>query len=411
MKERFIYWYIVLVVVFADTYIGLPWIKMSTILNYFILIFILFKPNLLYKSFEVKKSFYFLLIFLFYLFFNNLFKNDLKESFSLFLSSLPLPFILVYFNVAFDSFKYVHFYAVFYLLYSSFFSFLQLGGLAISSSNLLATLPLIDVERDFQGFTTQGLRVTGTDINSIAYSCILGMLVIYFFNLYSFSKSKQILFFLCLSVFMMFLTQSRATLFSIVPVIFLSNLFLKNSGKKIFSVVILSVIVFSIINVFLLPVLQETFPRLFLSIEEDGSVIHRIQANVYSAVGTFFLNPFFGVSFSNADAALNLGYEKLGLFVGTYFIDEVTHHNQLFYFFRYYGFVGLFLFIYVYFSFLKIGLKSTNYDFIKKTIIGIVLFHFLYTLTHNNKITMDYYLYIFLSLNSNSMYIYKYLKL
>ena len=90
-------------------------------------------------------------------------------------------------------------------------------------------------------------------------------------------------------------------------------------------------------------------------VEEDGSIVHRIQANVYGVVGTFYLSPIIGVPFENALEAMILGYKKVGLFIGYYFIDEVTQHNQPAYFFRYYGLIGFLFFVLIYRKFFTIG--------------------------------------------------------
>jgi hypothetical protein len=145
-----------------------------------------------------------------------------------------------------------------------------------------------------------------------------------------------------------------------------------------------------------IPLIKELFPRLFLTVDQDGSVIHRMQANVYGAIGTFYLSPLIGVSYEEALHAMEVGYKKIGLFIGNYFIDKVTYHNQLFFFFRQYGFIGVFFYVALMFSFI-LKAFSLKEDFKQKIILSIILFYFFYTLSHNNKWTMDYYIWLFLS--------------
>ena len=152
----------------------------------------------------------------------------------------------------------------------------------------------------------------------------------------------------------------------------------------------------------LLPTIKQSYPRLFLSIEEDGSVVHRMQANVYGSVGTFYLSPFIGMPISESLTAMNLGYNKIGLFVGDYYYDRVTQHNQPAYFFRYYGFIGFLFFLLIYKKMFQIGF-SRMLDFNKKILFAILLFHLMYTFSHNNKITTDYYLWIFMALQFESL--------
>ena len=141
---------------------------------------------------------------------------------------------------------------------------------------------------------------------------------------------------------------------------------------------------------------------MFLTLEEDGSVVHRIQANVYGSVGTFYLSPFIGMPISESLTAMNYGFNKLGLFVGDYYYDRVTQHNQPAYFFRYYGFIGFLFFVLIYKRFFQIGF-SRKLDLNKKIFFSILLFHLIYTLTHNNKITTDNYIWIILALNLDNL--------
>ena len=73
-----------------------------------------------------------------------------------------------------------------------------------------------------------------------------------------------------------------------------------------------------------------------------------------------------------------------------------THHNQIFYYLRYYGLIGLFLFSLLYYQIYK--LIKTNKEQIIKLIIGsIILLDLFFSLTHNNKI-FSAILWIYLSL-------------
>ena len=46
---------------------------------------------------------------------------------------------------------------------------------------------------------------------------------------------------------------------------------------------------------------------------------------------------------------------------------------------------------------------SKKLDLNKKILFAILLFHFIYTLSHNNKITSDYYIWIFMALNLDGL--------
>jgi len=181
-------------------------------------------------------------------------------------------------------------------------------------------------------------------------------------------------------------------------ILFTNIIVSKNKVKGIFLTTIGALFLILVVY-FSLPLLQEIFPRLFLGIDEDGSIIHRLQANIYGAIGTFYMSPLIGVSFDNALNSMTYGFNQIGLFVGYRFIDEVTYHNQFFYYFRHYGFIGLFLYLFLLISIIYNALSKNKTEFNKKILFSIIAFYFLYTLTHNNKWNMDFYLWIFLSLS------------
>ena len=70
-----------------------------------------------------------------------------------------------------------------------------------------------------------------------------------------------------------------------------------------------------------------------------------------------------------------------------YFQEErmYTHHNQFFFFLRYYGLIGLSLFIFLIFKIFLLIKKNNNVEY--KYLIGLILMlDIAYSLTHNNKL-------------------------
>lgn len=401
ISRLFLYFYIVTVVFFADTYLVLPWIRVVSILNYALLILLLLKRGRhVFAGFnKTQKTFF---VFIFYVFIINLIRNSFQDSLSYFLGAVTFPFIWKAFGENEDNARLVRFFIVFYLVFTSIFSLLQLGGVPVTIGSLLAGTGFIGTDIDYSGVTSQGLRITGADMNSIAYACILGMIIIYYYFRFEAERRFKYLLITMFTAILLLSTQSRAALFSIIPVIILTKIITQSSLKdriRLFVGVSLLLIISAIA---FLPVLKAEFPRLFLSISEDGSLIHRIQANVYGSVGTLFKSPLLGVPFDDGLEAMKVGYHKLGLFVGSRFIPIVTHHNQPLFFLRYYGLIGIILLLIFYFRVIRFSLSEHNTLFIKQYLFGIILFHFLYTLTHNNKISMDYYLFILLALNSSN---------
>ena len=404
MNNKILYFYIFCIIFFADSYILLPWIRPITILNYMLIFFNLFsKKTVLNKKIKGLQFIFFL--FITFTFTVDLYQNDIQKAFSSLVTLTPLPIILGIFSKQKENFRLVLFYAQWYVIYNCFFALLQFSGFHVTAGELLAKLPLLDVDYGFvTDFSNQGLRTSGASYSSIGFACNLGVIFIffYYFKIESILSKQKRIFYLFIIVIFIILSQTRSVIFALIPVIYLTNLIVNktnftNALKLSFSILLISLSI-----IVLLPSIKQSYPRLFLTLEEDGSVIHRIQANVYGTVGTFYLSPFIGMPISESLTAMNYGYNKLGLFIGDYYFDRVTQHNQPAYFFRYYGFIGFLFFVLIYKKMFQIGF-SRKLDLNKKIIFAILLFHLLFTLSHNNKITTDYYLWIFIALQCESL--------
>tara|TARA_B110000908_G_C10236405_1_gene443585 strand:- start:863 stop:2095 length:1233 start_codon:yes stop_codon:yes gene_type:complete len=404
MNNKFLYIYIFCVIFFADTYVIFSWLKPITILNY-ILIFLNLFSNKTILNKKIKNLQLIFSLFIIFTFAVDLYQNDILKAYSSLITLIPFPVIFGIFSKQRDNYKYVFFYAQWYIIYNCFFALLQFSGFYVTAGELLAKLPLIDVDRGFAiDFSNQGLRTSGAAYSSIGFACNLGVISIffYYFKIESILSKKKRIFYLFIIVVFIILSQTRSVIFALIPVIYLTNLIVNKTNVTNALKVSFSILLTSLSIIVLLPTIQQSFPRLFLTIEEDVSIVHRIQANVYGSVGTFYLSPFIGMPFSESLTAMNYGYNKLGLFLGNYYVDKVTQHNQPGYFFRYYGFIGFLFFVLIYKKMFQIGF-SKKLDLNKKILFAILLFHFIYTLSHNNKITSDYYIWIFMALNLDGL--------
>ena len=404
MNNKILYFYIFCFVFFADTYFVFPWLRPLTILNYLLIFLNLFSNKSIINK-RIKSLQFTFFLFIIFTFIVDLYHNDVQKAFSSLVTLTPLPIILGIFSKQKENFKLVLFYAQWYIIYNCFFALLQFSGFYVTAGELLAKLPILDVDNGFvTDFGNQGLRTSGASYSSIGFACNLGVIFIffYYFKIESILSKKKRIFYLSIILVFIILSQTRSVIFALIPVIYLTNLFIpkikiSSATKYSFVILLLSLGIYM-----LLPTIKQSYPRLFLSIEEDGSVVHRMQANVYGSVGTFYLSPFIGMPISESLTAMNLGYNKIGLFVGDYYYDRVTQHNQPAYFFRYYGFIGFLFFVLIYKKMFQIGF-SRKLDFNKKILFAILLFHLMYTFSHNNKITTDYYLWIFMALQCESL--------
>lgn len=397
--RHILYFYIIVTILFSDVYIVVPWLRPLTIMNYMLVIvwFLYPRPLIDRKIYQLQQI---VIIFILYMFAINFFQNDFQKTFSLLLSTWPIPFVLSIFSKYPKNDEMIFFYAKFYLLYNLIFSILQFSGISITSGEILSKIPFLGVDRTFVDFGAQGLRISGATSSTIGLACMLGFIFIlfYYYRGGKLLSSVERKIYLAIILFLILLTQTRSLIFALPLVIMVTNMMVSKKRTKAISFTLLGTIIFVILVYLALPILMDTFPRLFLAADQDGSIVHRLQANVFGSVGTFYLSPLIGVPFSEALHAMEVGYEKVGLFIGNYFISEVTHHNQIAYYFRYYGFIGLALFILLYVKMFKVALSPHKTEINKKIVFAIILFHFLYTLSHNNKWTMDYYLWIFIAL-------------
>tara|TARA_B110000003_G_scaffold43508_1_gene40972 strand:+ start:4090 stop:5316 length:1227 start_codon:yes stop_codon:yes gene_type:complete len=402
MNNKILYFYIFCIIFFADTYILLPWIRPVTFLHYVLIFWNLYSNKTVLNK-NIKDLQLTFSLFIIYIFTIDLYQNDLQKAFSSLITLIPFPIILGIFAKQKQNFRLVFFYAKWYIIYNGFFAVLQFSGIHVTAGELLANLPFLDVDKGFvTDFAKQGIRTSGASYSSIGFACNLGVIFIYFyyFKIQSIISKKKRIFYLFMIIFFIITSQTRSLIFTLLPVIYLTTIYIsRNIPYLKYSFVIL---LMSLGFFILKPTIKQSYPRLFLTIEEDGSLVHRLQANVYGSVGTFYLSPYIGMPFSESLTAMDFGFSKLGVIIGDYYYDRVTQHNQPAYFFRYYGFIGLIFFVLIYKKMFQIGF-SRKLDFNKKIIFAILLFHLLYSLSHNNKITTDYFLLIFIALQCESL--------
>ena len=140
MNNKILYFYIFCIILFADTYIVLPWIRPLTILNYALIFLNLFsKKTVLNKKIKGLQFIFFL--FIIFTFTVDLYQNDIQKAFSSLVTLTPLPIILGIFSKQKENFRLVLFYAQWYIIYNCFFALLQFSGFYVTAGELLAKLP------------------------------------------------------------------------------------------------------------------------------------------------------------------------------------------------------------------------------------------------------------------------------
>lgn len=404
-KSILLYAYLTLCVLTVDTYILFPVLRSVAVFSVlFALCFMSSKQINIFRG-KNKQTVLISYLFILALFVIDLIHhNDFQERIATTVVSLSYPIIFISLKSIPGNLKYIAYFFKLFVIYNGMFCILQMLGIYITGSMILSHTGFFGTSiEEFVGLSaTQGLRTTGAYNSTIGFASIIGVATIFFFYTWRNKLMKNSFYFLCFSIFLLFTTQTRSALFTIIPTIYLVETIVvkKISVKRIFSTLLIS-LAFVLISSTAMPYLKVTYPRLFLSVEEDGSLVHRLQANVYGVVGTLNSSPVIGTPYSESLKSMDSGYDKLGLLFGDKYYDMVTHHNQPSYYFRYYGFIGLLLFFFLYIHLSKVILKKYNHIVISRLLIAILLFHFLYTLSHNNKLIGDYFIWIVLSLNYN----------
>lgn len=393
-------------IILADTYILLPAFHSATFIFLLIAIKYIFDPVQYVTTQEFKKARTAVWIFGIVVFLIDVYHgNEFPGSISIIFTTCLLPFVLSYFYRTKNNIIYINLFFQAFVIYNLIFCLLQVMGVGISAGMILSKLGFIGTQSDeFVGISeTQGIRTTGAYSSIIRFASFLGTATIYFYYSWRSKTRKGAFYFFLLCIFLLITTQTRSALYTIIPLLLLAENVVgkKISFQQIFSLsLIVSFLIYGMS--LLLPLLQERYPRLFLGFEEDASVVHRIQANVFGTVGTTIMNPFIGTAHEDGLKAMDLGYKKVGVFFGDFYIDELTHHNQPAFYYRYYGLIGLILLMMVYIVLFRLFLKNPLIPiWLKRMLFCALLFHFVYNLSHNNKIMNDHYLWIMLALNFN----------
>lgn len=275
----------------------------------------------------------------------------------------------------------------FYLLTNLLLSVLQLSGIAFTVYDLFepfgffGTNELLD---DWLGSDDQW-RATGFYESNIAYSLILGLFIILIYYQRDYLNRSYLL--LAGYVLLAIMTQTRAVIFSVIVVLGF-DIVIRN--RKLLQLALpIGLVLFMGVGSY-----SQYFSR-FTNIQEDGSVIHRMQWNYYSLIGTLEKSPWLGIEqghYSLSQDIFSIGAVKSDYILGPSISSEVTHHNQAITILRYYGLIGLAVWI----GFFFITIRVYRWH---KGSISLIFVYLLYSMSHNNMIYYDWYFWIIFVLN------------
>ena len=386
--------------IFLDLYLLIPILTLANLSLLIVLFYFLINQKKIF-SFLKQNDFDFSLlkysfIFVIYISYVNLTNNsDIWFTIKSIIiqSSIILCLPTILYLSSLKKFDLINSYYIVFFIHFIFVLF-QLFGADITLKDVIPSNPIIGIQEEYSG-PKEILRASGAISNPIT----LAHQTIFFicFTFFIFQKQKNLKnFFLVLVAFgVLFSTQARGAIFSVVPILFLTYLiFIKFEIQKLFLFsffILISVVLFKNYSF----LLAEYFPYTFKEISLADT--HRFWTNYYISIGVLNESPLTGIAPEEAwdlfDKYKSNSYDPY-----TFEFRETTptHHNQIFYYIRYYGLIGLFLLTLLYYKIYK-QIKSNKNQIIKLIVGSIILLDLFFSLTHNNKI-FSAILWIYLSL-------------
>lgn len=358
-----------------------------------------------YIKIENKKVIFWAIILLVYIFMRDSIRDNVVDAIINFMACLNVISALAVYEYnpkPFNLFKVLN--IIFSI--SVIFGILQIFGVNHNIGSLIPSIGFIKSQNYINIQTESGtLRISGALFSIIGFSEYLGIFIIlnYYYSIITNENIKYkyiryvyiIILFICL-----FFTQTRSAIWGLLPTMLLARIMiLPNKRKEIIKSIIILVILFGAITIFE-NIIKVKWHRVF-NVNDDISVYSRIQSNYYGIIGTLKSNPIFGVSKEkNLELIENYSFQSDKLIIGETNVASGTSHNQLAYYFRYYGFIGLALILLLYYNIYN-KIKATKYIYIKLLFITIILFDLQYNLAHNGKLINNSLVFIILSMAIN----------
>jgi len=268
---------------------------------------------------------------------------------------------------------------------------------------------MFGVERLFQGDTPEGLRITGAYASPLNIAGIAGYAAIVFYYTTKdkfFRRQHKSFRYLLIAVAMVLATQTRAACLGItISIIFvelLSSQYFTDRIKTIFVLGFIAIVIsyFGVLSYFENTRLLNIY---------DTSFLARIQINYFAILGTLNTAPFLGVPYladsiqeEKISKIIETGIILSNIDFGPIIYDFVTFHCEPAFYLRSYGLIGFTLYVLFYLSLFNYIKNSNKHPLYKKTLFCIIIFFFLFNLTHNGKIIQTLPVWILLSLDFNN---------
>lgn len=278
---------------------------------------------------------------------------------------------------------------------SLIFSVLQMLGWHYALADIVPNLGVVgsDIVRD--ELIDEFGRATGATYNIIAFAMQMIILILLVYGGYLVQHRLIRTSYAAMGLIGLLASQTRAALFGLVPAIVIGFLLFTRlrlkSALQIASLITAAVVLGWGV--------QQVAPKYlpYMAKEIDEGDTHRLSTNLFMTIGVFIESPWFGIA---PEQAWDLYYrhaDRSVLVQHTIDMKTPTHHNQLGYYFRYYGMVGIGLLLAVYYRIYRI-IKTVSSTPMRIFLGSLFILDFIYSMTHNNKLLASPLLWVFLSL-------------
>lgn len=391
------------IVLLGDYYFFHPSLRVLAVaLALLFVVFILFeKPILLRRTVqsstnkETKRVVWVAVIFLTYMVVLDVFRHaQQSEYLTNYLTGLLIVACLPIYEDRRTPFEtYRHFRL--YMMFSLGFAVLQFAGMAQNLGTLLPNLGIVQSDNFINEATVKGMRVAGATSNVIGFAEQVAILAVASYCSFMHRRSPRQVMALFFSLVVLLATQARAAILGIIPSIVVANIML--GRNKVWDLVRVFALAGVVGLVFYLAQDLITSRFTYFSREVTTGDTYRFWVNLYMAEGVLKESPWFGIS---RDAAWDfyMRYGDLSLYGFTEHATP-THHNQLAFYLRYYGLVGLGLLLSLYAMIFRKILRSPLV-WIRIFLASIFVMDFVYSMAHNNKVISSPLLWILLSMAS-----------
>lgn len=387
------------VLLVPDYYVALPELRVSYLaILLAVLLFLgdvfLLPDQRVHISKETLRVVLWAFALLFYVFVVDAARGNADAAIRNFLPGLMIPALLIVFEYRSEEYPLrAVLQTVFFV--SVLFGVLQVLGVVGNLTTLFPGFWILKSDQIILGTSLQGLRITGATTNTIGFALQLGFFIILAYFAYRNRPNLGTGLWLILLTSLLMFTQTRSLIYGLVPsVVLAGTLFSRQRVKQILTSAAVMLVLVGVLALGS-SAIERSFPRLYDPF--DMTVVQRIQTNVYAAVGVWGVSPIFGVPRDSVASVVSAGLSAGRLPIGDVIIVNTTNHNQLGFYFRYYGLIGVVMLVGLYWAAFKKAMVSLDPK-VRLILLCILVFEAQYSMLHNNKLINNPATWIFLAM-------------